>query len=751
MPVFTIQTPSGKTLEIEAPDEAQALSGAEQWHAGQSRSAPAGSPVGEPELPSGKSAPRTIQDPNAPAPEAPGVPRQIFNALFPRYGVSASIANGMTFGTLPNIQAGVAAGTNAVANMVGLGDGRSVGDTYDRYLTEQQDARRKYEGEHPFLNPVLNAAGGLATGVGLAREGVTLVGREALPVLGRMTGSGVGQTAKRAAAGAVEGAGYGAAAGFGGGEGSFENRARAAGDNLAVGAALGAATPVAIDLASRAGGAVRDVVRSVRNPDGRADDWLVRRIMQDRTTPDELARSVEQAAAAGQPEFMAIDAAGRNTQKLGKAASRAPGSFRDEVFNTLNTRQEGQAMRLGQFSDEALGQTGVGAFNTKQGIVQGRRAASQRHYDEAYAAPAPTGQFYDEMLDRQSVRDAMRTVERSAAENQLPLTELFTEIPNPSARQTTRQVPSSVLGPDGQPVMRAEVDVENPTFRIPTMRGWDMVKRSLDTQVNTAFTSSDPAQRSLAQAVRETRDQLRQRLADENPAYGQALQRYSDDASSLEAIQTGRELANARNADQASLAFREMAPGNQDLARAGAAREIGVKLENQPVGADKTRIFSTPNMEQKVDLLSPDPTVRAVFGERVGRERAMASTRRTITGGSDTAENLAEAADLPGATALARLAEGRLVAAIMQGAAGAASGAARVATGMTEPVAQRVGSYLTSTNPGEIRALGDLFAATQSRAQAPAIGTAGVIAAGEAPRQRNGRRPSITDLYRQGP
>ncbi|MGA0594104.1 hypothetical protein [Enterovirga sp. CN4-39] len=747
MPIFTIQTPSGRTLEIEAPDEAQALAGAEQWQAEQSQAAPAGAPPAGPNLPAGMPAPGAAQDPNAPAPEAPGLARQIFDAMFPRYGVAASVANGMTFGTLPNIQAGTKAGANAVLNAIGLGDGRAIGETYDRTLAEQQDARRRFEAEHPFLNPVLNAAGGFATGVGLAREGATLVGRETLPVLGRMTGSGAGQTAKRAAAGAVEGAGYGAAAGFGGGEGGFENRAKAAGDNLAVGAALGAAAPVAVDLASRAGGAVRDVVRSVRNPEGRADDWLVRRIMQDRTSPDEIATAVQQAAAAGQPEFMAVDAAGRNTQKLAKAASRAPGSFRDEAFGRLNARQEGQATRLGQFSDEALGQTGVGAFNTEQGIVNARRTASQRHYDEAYSAPAPSGQFYDEMLDRQSVQDALRTVERTAAENQLPLTEVFAEIPNPNARTVTRQVPTSVLGPDGQPIMRTETELENPTLRVPTMRGWDMIKRALDTQVNTAFGSVDPAQRSLAQAVRETRDQLRQRLADDNPAYGQALKRYADDTTALEAIQTGRDLAKARNADEAGLAFRQMTPGEQDLARAGAAREIGVKLENQPVGNDKTRIFSTPNMEQKIELLSPDPTIRAIFGERVARERTMASTRRGITGGSDTAENLGEAVDLPGATALARLAEGRLLSAIFHGTAGAAAGAGRAATGMTEPVAQRVGSYLTSTDPAEIRALGDLFAAAQSRAQAPAVGTAGTIAAIEAPRQRSGRRSSITDLY----
>lgn len=43
MPVFTIETPGGKRLTIEAQDEAQAMSGAQQWHAEQTKAAqPAG-------------------------------------------------------------------------------------------------------------------------------------------------------------------------------------------------------------------------------------------------------------------------------------------------------------------------------------------------------------------------------------------------------------------------------------------------------------------------------------------------------------------------------------------------------------------------------------------------------------------------------------------------------------------------------------------------------------------------------------
>ena len=43
MPVFTIETPGGKRLTIEAADEGQAMSGAQQWHAEQTKAAqPAG-------------------------------------------------------------------------------------------------------------------------------------------------------------------------------------------------------------------------------------------------------------------------------------------------------------------------------------------------------------------------------------------------------------------------------------------------------------------------------------------------------------------------------------------------------------------------------------------------------------------------------------------------------------------------------------------------------------------------------------
>lgn len=48
MPTYTIETPLGKRLTIDAPDEAQAMAGAQQWHAenGGSASAPAAEPPG---------------------------------------------------------------------------------------------------------------------------------------------------------------------------------------------------------------------------------------------------------------------------------------------------------------------------------------------------------------------------------------------------------------------------------------------------------------------------------------------------------------------------------------------------------------------------------------------------------------------------------------------------------------------------------------------------------------------------------
>lgn len=778
MPIYTIETPNGRKLKIEAADEATALAGAEEWHAqngtatpaapalaaaaptSPSASAPAvgGTPMhsdpatgshpvievegpggvivefphgtprdvmskamaakfgqpsavapapapaaapAAPQIPPGMPAPGATQSPPdvAALPEVTGhggVDGSILNAMFPCYGGAAAIANGMTFGTLPNIQAGIGAGVNAAANAVGLGDGQSISDTYARILEGQQAERRGFDQRNPIVSPVLNAAGGVATGAGLAGNGVTVVGR--------MANQGLSNLLPRTVAGAAEGAAYAGAAGFGGGEGGFDNRLKGAKDNLIAGAVLGGAMPAVTNAVGGTVRMARDAYLGVADPARRADELIVRALGRDRSSPAALADAVEAAGAAGQPDYRALDAAGRNAQRLAGTAARTPGEFRETAATTLAQRQAAQGERIGGYVDDALG-SGAGAFETEQGLIAGRRAAARQLYDEAFAAPPPAGEFYDELSRRPIVQQAVRNMERAAADS-LPGTPGAVSLPE-------------MTSPAGL-----------------SMRGWDYVKRYLDGHVNALFSSADADQRALAPVYRDLRDALRGRLGEDNPAYSRALARYADDATSLEAIETGRNVVRARNPDAPIAALRGLGEGDRGLAREGASREIGVKLENARSGQDKTLIFDTPAMQRRLDALTDDPIAGEVLASRLGRERDMVRSARSVTGGSDTFERLADAADTEGAQFLADVLMGRKLSA----GARALGAAKRAATGLNENSAAHLGDYLLSADPSRIRALEPAFREAMDAAERPSIAPAVMAAAVNAPRQENGRK-----------
>jgi hypothetical protein len=307
-----------------------------------------------------------------------------------------------------------------------------------------------------------------------------------------------------------------------------------------------------------------------------------------------------------------------------------------------------------------------------------------------------------------------------------------------------------VLGPDGQPIMRTETTVENPTIRVPTMRGWDMVKRSLDAQVDAGYRSADAAQRTAAGATRETRDQLRRQLGDDNPEYRAALARYSNDSEALDAVQAGRDLARSPS-DATREAVDAVPAGHADLPRIGAAAEIrNTKLDRSRSGQDATQAFDNNSMRQTLDTIAVDPTARAVLGNagvpgvrggRLGREQEMSGTRRAMAGGSDTAENLGDQAPPGLLQALGLVATGHPI----RGAGMLGEVVSRGARGLNEDSAREVGRYLMSNQPDTVRALADLFATSQAASRAPSISSPLFSAATEAPRQRsdrgqNGRR-----------
>lgn len=113
----------------------------------------------------------------------------------------------------------------------GLGTGFGYLGDYDKELARQRGIDRFDEQNNAGSRLIGQVAGGVTGGLGAARNGATLLTRQALQ-------KGGGQAIARAAG---EGAVYGGGYGFGSGEGGFENRARQAASGALTGAATGAA------------------------------------------------------------------------------------------------------------------------------------------------------------------------------------------------------------------------------------------------------------------------------------------------------------------------------------------------------------------------------------------------------------------------------------------------------------------------------------------------------------------------------
>lgn len=597
------------------------------------------------------------------------------------YGVPEAVANGATFGFEPNIKAGgkaLAAKTYDV--ITGAKNTPSMGEYYDRTLTAEQEARRKFREDKSKISIPSEIAGGFLTGAGLVKNGVNFAKL-----------AGAKSFLPKMAANAVEGAAYGGLAGFGGGEGSFENRVQGAKDNAPLGALLGAAVQPVANAVGGVTGVAKNWWDAFINPIKHGEDLLIRRIMQDNTTPQKIAEAVRDARSQGVEPYTAIDAAGQNTRKLGGLAARTPGEFREKAVNFADSRQYEQNNRVSKYVDDALGVKGADAFATEEQLIASRKAEADPLYEEAFKNPAPTSQTYIDLLTRPSVKDKLAGLEKLAAEDNRPYSDLMTD--NPAAQGEM----------------------------IPTVRGWEALKRMLDDEVNSLYSSGKGYAGSV---VKGTRDTVRSQLKEDFPAIKQASDIYSDKSSSLEAIKAGRDIVKARNADELTALIRKLSEDKKDMARIGAAREFGVAPSNNPLKSDSTAKFNTPNARQKIDLLAKNPEDATQFQHRLDLERNMTRANNELTTGARTSGDMLENNDIYAGNALAALFSGNLgrASALMFGRG--ADFLRAGANGLNEKAATTVGDYLINPDPAKIEALADMFAKTQNAANLPSKGQA---------------------------
>lgn len=555
-------------------------------------------------------------------------------------------------------------GDEMTAGLASLFPGFDYGDVLAMERAKLARARE----ERPWLTGGAEVLGGVGTALAAAPAAATAgVGR----AMGTM-----------ALVGAAEGGIYG----FGSGEGGFEPRVRNALLGGTVGGVVGGLAPGVI---AGAQAVARPIVGGVRSmlgigSDSRAAAALARTLRRAGMTQDEVADAIARARAEGQDMFTAADAMGPAGQRALAGVTRAPGEGRQQAVEYLLDRQLGQADRLGGFVNEALSLGDETAARIREAAAAQRTGTAAITYPAADAAAQPVdlSQALSLIDDRLGPMD------------------------HGGIRAT----------PVGQAFQRYRSMLEVPEARLPAgvtnmtlsdFRSVLAVKQALQDDISTALRAG---RNQEAAALIPLRQSLDEALDAASPLYRRANDTYRQQSQAIDALQLGQETARTNmRADDAVARYTGLAqapnPGlvpngqapviasPQEGFRVGYGDQMLARMENVTPGTNAALPFTTPRQNALMGTMAQDPDL---WRRRLDREIAMSQTRTAAAGGSMTADNMADQADVAGGVNfLANVVTGRQAAAAQQIGARLIS----AATGMDEQTRAILARALLSTDP----------------------------------------------------
>jgi hypothetical protein len=520
--------------------------------------------------------------------------------------------------------------------------------TYDERLKHHRGAEAQLERENP--------------GLALGAE----IGGAMLPIAGPfMAARGLG-LAGRMAVGAGAGAVQGGTYGFMEGEGA-EDRGRDAIVNAMIGAGAGGALPAVTSAARSVASPFVEPVKSAlgignARRASRAVGGMVERSGQ---STDDLVSAIRQATGEGQPEFVLADALGHPGQRALSGLARRPGEGRTEIVNALTQRQEGQGERIGSFLADGFG--GQSAAATSDALTAARGTAA----DAAYGVARREASAVDVRGALAVIDDRLGPMANDAGVTGGPI--------DAKLAQFRRR-----LAGDG---------AELSNFS----RVLDVKKDVQDAVGEATRAGRNNEARLLQQVVRE----LDGALETASSAYRGANDEFATASRVIGAVDEGAEMArpSTRAADNVGR-FGAMTPDEQAAARVGYGDRQLARAEAQAGPfTNRARPFTSAKSAAERGAMALDP---GLLDRRLGRENTMFETARQALGGSQTADNLADAAESAGydANAIVNLLTGNFG----TGARQILQAIVQTARGQNEETRRIIAQALMSRNPAEVLA-----------------------------------------------
>lgn len=533
---------------------------------------------------------------SAPQQAAPQQPKAQFAGGMAGAGALGA-ADTMSFGFGDELGAGLGATSEYLASLITGQKPRS----YDELLGKMRDQENRAKETNPGSFLTGQIAGGLAGSAGLAKGGLSLTAN----AIGR--GASLGRVA---AISAGEGAALGGLQGFGSGEG-VKGRLKSAGVGAGAGLALGGAAPLVVSGLSKGLGMAAAPVTARMFPDRYAEKALGEGIRRSGMSVDDVTNALTAARTDGQDMFNVADALGNSGQRLLSTAARTPHNERQAVVEALQGRQAGQGDRLSSFLAEGFAAPDTAAQRAAR-LASERTASANTNYAAAREGagavdPSAAIMAADEFL---------------GAGGSLPRT----SIADDSIESAVNRAKGYLT--DGNSVMT-------------DFSGSLRAKQELDAMIEGA---SPSVQRQLI----PIRNALDGALEQASPNYATARNKFREQSRAIDAVDTGRSASSGRVRSADSIpGFSRMSEAEQDAFRAGYVDPLITRIESTLMSptTNKARSLITPKTGEEFPAFAA-PGQADRLGNRIAREQRMFETSNAALGGSKTADNLADAAEL---------------------------------------------------------------------------------------------------------
>lgn len=650
MPTFEIQGPDGKTYEVEAPDQGTAVKAFQG--------------IGQ----------QSIEDADTRA--KAGIERA--KAIMAGGGPNpSSVANVPPFS--PNTYGMAGSAAMGAADMAAMGFGdegsaglvylieklRGKGDSYSDILRDIRADQQKAYDQNPKSYLGGMAGSGLAGGAALAKSGLSMAVNAAergLPL------------ARIALGGAADGGILGGITGIGSGT-DLESRATGGLTGGIAGGALGAAAPYAVAGASKALKPLVAPVMSRLRPQEYANAALVEGLQRSGSSVDDIASRLLAAHRDNQGMFTVADAMGNSGQRMLSTAARNPHEGRQALVEALQQRQMGQGERLSNALAEG--------FNAPDTAAQ--RAASLTADRSALAAVN-----YPNASQGAGSVDVSGAI--SAADD--VLTPGVNRIANPGSGIADDSLEGAIR--------RARSLLTDGRSQITDFDSVLRAKQDIADQISVAQRTGRGNQVRLLSQINSRLDSALERAS---PGYRAANDAFRAQSRTIDAVETGRNATSGRARATDNIAtFNAMQPGERNAFRAGYADPMIAKVESSSMSptTNKARPLITEKTGQEFPAFAV-PQRADQMGRRIAREQRMFETTNQALGGSKTADNLADAADMNkfDPSIMTNLMQGRPVAAVVS----AVTKALNESRGLPPSVLTRLSQSLMETDPAAARLL----------------------------------------------